>query len=86
MKNTVPIEAILDIKYMTLFNNICRQHDDAIEKQLVTRQLNIKTNESKNWFTILKKTLIRPAIILFRPAFISQSWSGKLTLFSQLAY
>ena len=44
---------------MTLFNNICRQHDDAIEKQLVTRQLNIKTNESKSWFTILKKTLIK---------------------------
>ena len=43
---------------MTLFNNICRQHDDAIEKQLVTRQLNIKTTESKSWFTILKKTLI----------------------------
>jgi hypothetical protein len=38
---------------------MCRQHDDAIEKQLVTRQLNIKTNESKNWFTILKKTLIK---------------------------
>ena len=44
---------------MTLFNNICRQHDDAIEKQLVTRQLNIKTTESKSWFTILKKTLIK---------------------------
>jgi hypothetical protein len=25
----------------------------------VTRQLNIKTNESKSWFTILKKTLIK---------------------------
>jgi hypothetical protein len=44
---------------MTLFNNICRQHDDAIEKQLATRQLNIKTTESKSWFTILKKTLIK---------------------------
>ena len=44
---------------MTLFNNICRQHDDAIEKQLVTRQLSIKTTESKSWFTILKKTLIK---------------------------
>jgi hypothetical protein len=55
----LPIEAILDIKYMTLFKNICRQHDDAIEKQLMTRQLNIKTNESKSWFTILKKTLIK---------------------------
>jgi hypothetical protein len=54
----LPIEAILDIKYMTLFNNICRQHDDAIEKQLAIRQLNIKTTESKSWFTILKKTLI----------------------------
>ena len=55
----LPIEAILDIKYMTLFNNICRQHDDAIEKQLETRQLNIKTTESKSWFTILKKILIK---------------------------
>jgi hypothetical protein len=44
---------------MTLFNNICRQHDDAIEKQLATRQLNVKTTESKSWFTILKKTLIK---------------------------
>jgi hypothetical protein len=52
----LPIEAILDIKYITLFNNICRQHDDAIEKQLETRQLNIKITESKSWFTILKKT------------------------------
>jgi hypothetical protein len=55
----LPIEAILDIKYMTLFNNICRQHDDAIEKQFATRQLKIKTTESKSWFTILKKTLIK---------------------------
>jgi hypothetical protein len=42
-----------------LFNNICRQHDDAIEKQLETCQLNIKITESKSWFTILKKTLIK---------------------------
>jgi hypothetical protein len=30
-----------------------------MEKQLATRQPNIKTTESKSWFTILKKTLIK---------------------------
>jgi hypothetical protein len=33
--------------------------DGLMEKQLATRQLNIKATESKSWFTILKKTLIK---------------------------
>ena len=42
----LPIEAHIDIKCLTLFNNIARQPEDATENVLAKRQLNIKENNS----------------------------------------
>ena len=42
----LPVEAIIDIKCMSLFNNICRQPDNAIEKQLAMRQLLNKSTDN----------------------------------------
>jgi hypothetical protein len=44
---------------MTLFNNICRQPDKAIEKQLAMRQLLNKSTDSKSWFINIKKILLK---------------------------
>ena len=49
----------IDIKCMTLFNNICRQPDKAIEKQLAMRQLLNKSTDSKSWFINIKKILLK---------------------------
>jgi hypothetical protein len=46
MKYFFDISFEIDIKCMTLFNNICRQPDKAIEKQLAMRQL---LNKCINW-------------------------------------
>jgi hypothetical protein len=44
---------------MTLFNNICRQPDKAIEKQLAMRQLLNKSTDSRSWFINIKKILLK---------------------------
>ena len=44
---------------MTLFNNICRQPDKAIEKQLAMRQLLNKSTDSRSWFINIKKILFK---------------------------
>ena len=49
----------IDIKCMTLFNNICRQPDKAIEKQLAMRQLLNKSTDSRSWFINIKKILLK---------------------------
>jgi hypothetical protein len=55
----LPIEAQIDIKCLTLFNNIARQPEDAIENLLSKRQLNIKENNSTSWFVTIKKKLYK---------------------------
>jgi hypothetical protein len=48
----LPVQAQIDIKCLTLFNNICRQNDDTLEKRLAFRQLN-------NWFNLIKRILLK---------------------------
>jgi hypothetical protein len=59
LSGLLPVEAIIDIKCMTLFNNICRQPDNAIEKQLTMRQLLNKSTDSRSWFINIKKILLK---------------------------
>jgi hypothetical protein len=59
LSGLLPIEVIIDIKCMTLFNNICRQPDNAIEKQLARRQLLNKSTDSRSWFINIKKILLK---------------------------
>jgi hypothetical protein len=40
-----------------LFNNICNQAEDSVEKTLARRQLIVKSNESNSWFIEIKNIL-----------------------------
>ena len=55
----LPVQAQIDIKCLTLFNNICRQNDDMLEKRLAFRQLNMKENDSTSWFNLIKQILLK---------------------------
>ena len=59
LSGLLPIEAIIDIKYITVCNNICRQPDNAIEKQRARRQLLNKSTDSRSWFIYIKKILLK---------------------------
>jgi hypothetical protein len=59
LSGLLPVEAIIDIKCMSLFNNICRQPDNAIEKQLAMRQLLNKSTDNRSWFINIKKILLK---------------------------
>ena len=53
----LPIEAQIHVRALSLFNNICHQSDDSIEKMLAKRQLTLKSNESSSWFVAIKLLL-----------------------------
>ena len=53
----LPIEAQIDKKVLTLFNNICNQKDTSVEKQIAWRQSSVKTLKSHSWFIAVKKLL-----------------------------
>ncbi|CAC5394456.1 unnamed protein product [Mytilus coruscus] len=55
----LPIEAQIDTKSLTLFNNICRQNNRSKEKQLAYRQLLIKPDNSNSWYIAIKKLLYK---------------------------
>ena len=40
-----------------LFNNICNQAEDSVEKTLVRRQLIVKSNENNSWFIVIENIL-----------------------------
>ena len=53
----IPIKGQIDQKVLTLFNNITRQADKSIEKQLAKRQLTLKDNTSNSWFIAARRIL-----------------------------
>ncbi|CAC5366666.1 unnamed protein product [Mytilus coruscus] len=53
----LPIEAQVHIRALGLFNKICNQPDDSVEKSLAKRQLIIKNDESSSWFIAIKHML-----------------------------
>lgn len=50
----LPIEAQVDLKCLTLFNNICRQDQESLEKAIAVRQLQAKDQNSSSWFIEIK--------------------------------
>ena len=56
LTGTIPIEAVVHKRALTLFVSICRLGDDSVEKQLARRQLSIK---SFSWFIAIRKLLIK---------------------------
>lgn len=53
----LPIEAQIHKKVLIMFNNVCRQNPDSVEKLLAARQISIKTMKSNSWFIEVKKIL-----------------------------
>ena len=54
LSGILPLEAQIHIRALVLFNNICNQADNSIEKNLTRRQLIAKSNESSSWFIEIK--------------------------------
>ena len=59
LSGLLPIEAQIDKKILTLFNNICRQEDSSVEKQIAWRQITVKTLKSNSWFITVKIILLK---------------------------
>ena len=62
LSGLLPIEAQIDQKILTLFNNICRQDDNSLEKSIALRQTIVKDNNSNSWFTTVRKILYKYAL------------------------
>lgn len=56
LSGLLPVEAQIHIRTLGLFNNICNQADNSVEKNLARRQLIVKSNESNSWFIEIKYT------------------------------
>ena len=56
LSGLLPVEAQIHIRALGLFNNICNQAEDSVEKTLAKRQLIVKSNESNSWYIEIKKT------------------------------
>ena len=57
LSGLLPIEAQLDKKKLTFFNNVCHQPGNTIEKRLAIRQTTVKSLKSNSWFIEVKKVL-----------------------------
>ncbi|VDI59380.1 Hypothetical predicted protein [Mytilus galloprovincialis] len=55
MSGILPIEAQIDQKSLNLFNNICNQNENHLEKKIARRQLIAKNQESNSWFIAIKR-------------------------------
>ena len=57
--DVLPAEAMIHLGILSLFGNITRLTENAIEYNLAKRQLEIKTFKSHSWFIVVKKILIQ---------------------------
>ena len=55
LNGTLPVEAVLHKRVLTLFENICRLPQTSIERQLADRQLSVKSYGSHSWFIAVKE-------------------------------
>ena len=59
ISGALPAEAMIHKRILSLFGNITRLTENAIEYKLAKRQLEIKTFKSHSWFIVVKKILIQ---------------------------
>jgi len=55
----LPIEAIYHLKILNFFNNICGQNESSIERQIVVRQLSVKSGKSSSWINCVLPLLVK---------------------------
>ncbi|MEW8547744.1 MAG: reverse transcriptase family protein, partial [Candidatus Thiodiazotropha sp.] len=59
LSGIIPIQEQIELKALTLFNNICRQDCFSVERQLAIRQLTVKETGSVSWFINLRDILFK---------------------------
>ena len=59
ISSALPAEAMIHKRILSLFGNITRLTENAIEYNLAKKQLEIKTFKSHSWFIVVKKILIQ---------------------------
>ena len=59
LTGTIPIEAVVQKRALTLLGSICRLDGDSVEKQLARRQPSIKIFSSHSWYIVIRKFLIK---------------------------
>jgi hypothetical protein len=57
LSGLLPVKAQIHIRALGLFNNICNQAEDSVEKTLARRQSIVMSNESNSWFIEIKNIL-----------------------------
>ncbi|CAC5367675.1 unnamed protein product [Mytilus coruscus] len=82
LSGILPIEAQIDQKSLNLFNNICNQNEENLEKKIARRQLIAKNEESNSWFIAIKRVLFKydlhsPIILLNDPP-TKYSWKKSV--------
>ena len=55
----LPVEAQIDKNTLTLLNNVARQDDTSVKKQIAIMQLTIKNEKSSSWFIQARKTFLK---------------------------
>ena len=66
VSGTVPTEATVHKKTLTLYGNICRLPDTAIEKQVAERQLCLKAYTSQSWFIAIKHLHLQYGLLILQ--------------------
>ena len=51
----LPVECQIDKKILTLLNNVARQDNTSVEKEIAIRQLTIKNEKNSSWFVHARK-------------------------------
>ena len=55
LSGLIPVEAQCHKKALVLFNNVCHQIENAVERRLAVRQLTVKTEKSNSWFIEVRR-------------------------------
>ena len=55
----LPVEGQIDKKILTLLNNVARQDNTSVEKQIAIRQPTIKNEKNSSWFVHARKTFLK---------------------------
>ncbi|CAG2206523.1 unnamed protein product [Mytilus edulis] len=63
LSGSLPMEAELHLKALSLYGNITRADRSTIEWRLAERQLHLKTNQSNSWFIEIKKICLKYDIL-----------------------
>ena len=63
LARTLPIEAEMHIKAITLYGNITRAEKSSVEWKLAERQLTIKSHDSHSWFIEIKELCLKYDIL-----------------------